>query len=328
MSRAVAAGMVVISIASCQLAIDGDLDSVACSDEGAEGPPDCQIGFRCDQGKCVVIESTPGLGQRCTDDSSCGDLDKCLTEDALTGTSVSVCARTCCTSSDCGPSDDGFVCWVPDLGGASFCRSSSEVGRGAVGKKKPGAPCEEDANCRSGLCQESRCLDGCCSDTNCTAQGVSCVASSKPTPAWRCGATPVEGGNYLAMCETDEDGRSRMCVKVGSEKRCSMPCCGSPECGSLEQGELPAFVACEEVEHAGGWLHACARLLPPGAVGVVGVPCEDDLECRSGQCMREPGQAGICSDVCCDDGGCGDVTAFGCGLAARDPTWSLRCEPK
>lgn len=318
----------ILGLFSCQLAVDGNLDSVACSDEGAAGPPACQEGFRCEAGRCVVIETSLGLGQRCASDASCTEGDRCVAEKALTGTADAVCARSCCTSHDCGTADDGFVCWVPEDGGTSLCRRGSDVGRGRLGEAKPGAACKEDAECRSGVCGDGRCADVCCSDTNCAAQGASCVAAPEPIVAWQCGVTPIDAGNYLAMCETDEDCRSHMCVEVGSEKRCSMPCCGSAECGSLELGELPAFVACEEVEHDGSWLRACSRLIPPGAIGVVGVPCDDDLECRSGQCAKDPDGSGQCTDVCCGDDGCGDATAFSCALASTQPTWALRCETK
>lgn len=101
---------------------------------------------------------------------------------------------------------------------------------------------------------------------------------------------------------------------------CVEPCCGSAECGErLIEGELTR-VACDVID---GHLRGCSRLLPTTAIGGVGAACDDDLDCRSGQCLD-----GYCSDLCCRDESCGDTSAFSCLPAPLGGVWALRCVRK
>ena len=70
-------------------------------------------------------------------------------------------------------------------------------------------------------------------------------------------------------------------------------------------------------------------LLREDSIAAVGVACDTNEECRSGMCVNHPEQTQrFCSDVCCSEASCGDVSLFGCRPPAAGPSWALRCGPK
>lgn len=173
--------------------VDGSLDSVRCSAEGAVGPPACPEGAQCTDGVCVGAEAAASrLGQACQSHRECGVREFCLDlslfDDEQTRSddeqTSSICSRPCCSSSDCAPHSDA-ICWIPEQGGGGFCRPGRDVGRPEVGELPAGAPCSDSSECRSGLCVDDVCVDSCCSDTDCTA-GTSC----QPTTNRRASGQP------------------------------------------------------------------------------------------------------------------------------------------
>lgn len=164
----------------CSVLVDGNLDSVRCAAEGAVGPPACPEGAQCRGGVCVDAEAGASkLGEACQSHRDCGVREFCLDFSLLDDQNnqrnrrrASVCARPCCSSSDCDPRSDA-VCWIPDQGRGGFCRLGKDVDRPEVGKLPAGAPCSDSSECRSGLCVDDVCVDSCCSDADCTA-GTSC----------------------------------------------------------------------------------------------------------------------------------------------------------
>ncbi len=318
--RVVVSAALVASVAAlaggCEALIDGNLDDVACSDEGAVGPPACPSGMQCREGRCAEA----ALGRKCDADADCEVGDLCLAER---------CTRTCCTSSDCDP-DPRFVCWIPEAGGGSFCRAAEEVGRELGGAGKAWEACEADGDCRSGHCdsKQHRCADTCCADASCAA-GHGVCQFGEPAHGgygpWCAPAVSTLAARYAA-CTTDADCASGLCLSLGGTMLCSSPCCASPECEMLPNGGPP--VACAPMEHEGTVVRACARVLPPGGdLKSLAEACDDDAECRSGVCL-DLGAGKACSEVCCSDASCGEADSFQCRPGTFGGSRALRCEPK
>ncbi|WP_437972357.1 hypothetical protein WMF04_25050 [Sorangium sp. So ce260] len=320
--------------AGCEVLVDGELGSVRCSEEGAIGPPACPEGAVCRDGTCIdMLPTERALGAPCADHDDCGALDFCLDPALFDGEGPRVCARACCSSSDCDPVRDA-VCWIPDGGGSGLCRVGRDVGRPEVGTRLSGATCAAPGDCRSGVCHEGACVDTCCSDTNCAANGAACRLTTdlvSAGPAWACRPDePREDeGVYFDECRRNDDCASGLCADVDGTPRCTIPCCSSDMCPAAP-GDVTQNVGCAELTTSeGSAVRACARLLPEHSVAAVGVPCATDDACRSGMCVKHPEQTQrFCSDVCCGEASCGDASFFGCRPHSTGPSWALRCEPK
>ncbi|HTN83258.1 MAG TPA: hypothetical protein VL242_06225 [Sorangium sp.] len=320
--------------AGCEVLVDGELGPVLCAAEGAIGPPACPEGALCRDGACVDMQLPErALGAPCVEHADCGPLDFCLDPTLFDGEGPSVCARACCSSSDCEPVRDA-VCWIPDRGGGGLCRIGRDVGRPEVGTGLSGDRCDAPRDCRSGICSEGTCVDACCSDTNCAADRPACrlttaLVASGP-PAWACQPDPAGGLGYFAECTEDADCASGLCAEVGGVDRCTIPCCGSEMCPPAPGDDVMGSVGCAEVTTRGGAaVRACVKLLRETSLDAIGVPCTTDRSCRSGMCAKVPGQEQeFCSDVCCGDASCGDASRFGCRPSSAGPSWALRCEPK
>ncbi|WP_437787105.1 hypothetical protein [Sorangium sp. So ce1097] len=321
--------------AGCGVLVDGELDAVLCSAEGAIGPPACPVGTLCRNGACIEMPPERALGAPCEAHDDCGALDFCLDPATFGGEGPSVCARACCSSSDCDPVRDA-VCWVPDMGGGGLCRVGRDVGRPEVGTGRTGDPCAAHRDCRSGMCSEGVCIDACCSDTSCAATGAVCRLTKgliSSGSAWACRppqTTSLLG--YFEECDEHAECASGLCAQVdglSGSRRCTMACCASDMCPA-SPGDVTHIVGCAEVDVGGGSaVRACTRVLQAQGFSAVGVACTDDAECRSGMCAIEPGQTqGFCSDVCCGEASCGDVARFGCRPPRTGSSWALRCEPK
>ncbi len=316
----------------CEVLVDGKLGSVPCSDEGAIGPPACPEGAFCRDGTCIdMLPAERALGAPCADHEDCGALDFCLDPAVFDDERPRVCARACCTSSDCDPVRDA-VCWIPDGGGSGLCRVGRDVGRPEVGTRLSGATCAAPGDCRSGICNEGACVDTCCSDTNCATSGAACRFTTdlvSAGPAWACQPVGQGEGRYFDECAGNADCASGLCVYVGGTLRCTIPCCSSDMCPAAP-GDVMQNVGCAEITVGeGSTVRACARPLPDHSFAAVGVPCATDDACRSGMCVKHPEQTQrFCSDVCCSEGSCGDVSSFGCRPHSTGPSWALRCEPK
>jgi hypothetical protein len=317
----------------CEILIDGELDSVLCSQNGAVGPPACPDEFVCSDGACIGIDSRDReLGRPCARDSDCGAEDFCLDPVLFGGVGPHVCARSCCTSSDCDPVEKA-VCWIPDRGGGGFCRPGVAVGRPDVGTRLPGERCSGRGDCRSGICVEGACIDACCSDTNCAATGASCRLTTQLVSAgsaWACQPAEPQKLGYFERCREDVDCASGICASLEGITRCTIPCCSSGMCPVSSSGQTGYNVGCTELTtRDGSIVRACAELRPEQAIGDIGVRCTVDDECRGGMCVRQTGATnGFCSDVCCTEASCGDPSLFGCRPYAADPSWALRCAPK
>jgi hypothetical protein len=311
---------------ACHLMVDGEIESYSCAEEEQTGPPACPVGLTCRAGTCVAVAAVPKLGDPCTADDGCSEADLCVGAELVGAAGAAgMCSRPCCTSADCGPPNEGFVCATTGDGGASFCRRAADLGLGPLGPALAGDSCAVSKECRSGRCEGSLCRDACCSDTNCASGDAICRVEGQ---AWQCGAAGAGARPYLELCGVDGDCASGLCLAMGPELRCSMPCCESAVCGSTVIGGVPSQIACREIERNGSWIRACGAVVPSTASGLVGVACGGDAECRSGLCALEGGPA--CTDVCCADADCGDEQAFSCLPTYEAPggTWVLRCVAK
>lgn len=320
------------TIAGCEALVDGKLHLVLCDDEGVVGPPACLEGFECRAGTCIeVIALEDPMGSACMFDHDCGPGGVCLDPLVFGDSGGARCSRPCCTSSDCDP-QRAFVCASPPGGGPGFCREAAVMDIvNDIGKAKAGAVCAHDEDCRSGRC-DGVCSDGCCSDTACAEGAGACKFDESPpdgVPAgFACALPGPDKKARYAPCSDDDDCASGLCLALdGIDKRCSSPCCTSVECEAVDlDGELTP-VACAFVPHGGVRVRACSAVLPQSAVGVVGVPCVEDAECRGGLCIG-PVDLKQCSDACCSERDCGDSSVFGCVLGPEKANWALRCERK
>lgn len=333
------AACALLSMGGCQVLINGELGEVRCAPgaEGSAGPPACPQGFLCTQGTCVNTAGlTSRLGAFCARDEDCDRDDLCLNPELFGGAGESVCARPCCSSSDCDP-QGGFVCWSSKIGGGNFCRAATSVGREPPGSGLTGTACSANTECRSGVCDPSgECVDTCCSDATCSlsASGAQCrvwpTALAEGGSVWTCGAPPGTKKVY-EVCAGDDDCASGLCEPLGDlGSRCVAPCCASPECGSVDINGSFYPVACTDITHYEAIVRACAKLLEPGAVKATGASCVMNDECRGGKCIpigEGDDKTYHCSDTCCSDASCGSV-ALACTPYPLGASQALRCEPR
>lgn len=319
MRRALPVLLLWLAALGCEAMIKGDLDSVGCLDEGKVGPPTCPVGLQCTKGECAPIAS----GAPCTADTDCSGGDFCLDPVSFHGAGPARCTHPCCTSSDCDP-DPSSVCWIPPVGGGSFCRPAADIGRTGVGSLGALAHCDTDADCRSGRCTTGLCLDTCCTDTSCEAGGGTCQAGQPPlreAPGFWCGI-PQGHDTLYSACKSDAECASGLCLSFGGTFLCSAPCCSSTDCQDL--GNSPVRCVMIGGNHPG--VRACLTDSGTGP-GAVGAPCKAGTDCRSGLCLELTGHF-ECSDLCCSDDSCGHSGLFACRPAILDNAWALRCEPK
>ncbi len=328
--RLVVASALWLLAGGCNSVFDGELGLVACRQEGAFGPPACPARHTCQDGVCARIGNP--LGHGCTADGECRTGSFCLDPAQPAGPALGSkarCSRPCCDSTDCGPYQDGQVCWQLGSGTGAFCWPAGELEqRSSPGPKLTGQACSAGEECRSSLCVDDVCVDNCCSDTRCSHadQAMSCrirtVSELSSNPGFACGESQAAGSNM--PCEADHECASNLCVEVVTGTRiCAQPCCSSSECGVMFTKEKVQRLACVPV--LDGTQRACALPLPDSANGAVGASCSKNLDCRSALCVADGGES-YCSDFCCDDTSCGST--FACLPRPKSSSWALRCVPK
>jgi len=311
---------------SCHTVFDGELGAFACSEEGAVGPPGCPPAQTCVTGVCVTVGRP--LGASCGTDADCQPDARCMSPTDFGQSGTPLCTRLCCAATDCGPPDQGLVCWPPPDGAGSLCWPASSLGRPTPGEAAAGEDCAGDDECRSALCHQDRCLDTCCDDSYCRHGKDTCrvmASSLAEHDTWVCAPPPSDAD--ADFCSSDDDCRSGACLTVDPDVLvCARPCCSSRECGTVYLGTSFEPLACAETEE--GTLRACAKLLTEAAIRDVGAPCLEDGQCRGGFCYVADGAAPYCSDSCCTDESCGDTSAFACLPIDTGGTWALRCVRK
>lgn len=129
-------------------------------------------------------------------------------------------------------------------------------------------------------------------------------------------------GVGLATCDRDADcdaglGCFPMAAFGSARSVCTRGCCGSATC--------PTGTVCAVPESGAAGLCVETRMVgasPPGP-GIVGEPCDDGRDCRSGRCHMQQ-----CADVCCGDADCaasGSVCAWLPDVVASEPAFV--CSP-
>lgn len=327
-------GAILLGVGACHLVFDGDLGVVRCERDGTFGPPSCPEGETCVAGVCSPVGAP--MGAPCEVDADCERPAFCLRPEDFGFEGESRCSRPCCSAAECGRADQGLVCWVPPGSAGALCWPHEPVGRADPGEGARGEACTQDEDCRSGRCDEGgTCYDTCCSDAGCEGLDV-CRAGAIPNEdkpggyvgrSWQCGPPPT-GGDVDQDCISDQNCRNNLCdtTPVVSDieiEVCIRPCCSSRECGDVTVAGEVFPLACTV---STGGLRGCSRGLPPTAKGEVGAPCNEDLDCRGGLCMAgDAGEDDYCSDLCCKDESCGDVSVFACRPGQAGSTWALRC---
>jgi len=314
---------VVAVAAGCHVAYDGELGTLRCQDMGAYGPPACRDGETCVAGACTAIGAPFGFG--CEEDADCVRPAKCLDPAAFGQAGTKRCSLVCCAASDCGAPSQNQVCWHPPGGVGGLCWPADELGRSKPGELRIGDECDSDEQCRSAICDGGSCVDACCGDSYCPADQICRVKVTPVSPqeAFACG---LPGSNVdPVICNSHDDCATGKCLPLADGiSICAEPCCSSEQCEAKLVADQLIRLACTVVE---GSLRTCAKVLPDTAVGGVGSVCAVDEDCRSGLCVD--GSAGrYCSDVCCEDASCGDVSAFSCSPAGSGTSWSLQCVRK
>jgi hypothetical protein len=307
---------------ACSALVDGQLGVVRCKQENAYGPPACPAGQTCLGGACSPVGAPPGascaIDQDCRAPASCADM-------ALIGEgSGKRCLLPCCTSGDCMSPELGYVCRPIPTGAGSFCWQESELSnRDAPGVALPGSPCSSGTVCRSGLCEGGRCVDSCCGDASCSVGSDVCRITQSglsSAQSWTCAGPPTEMSG-VGACNGPNDCRTGSCsFEYKGTKYCLAPCCSSKEC-SLMVGELRTGCA----RFAG--VRACVRVIAKMASLKLGASCSTNDACTTGLCLDEGGKK-YCSDLCCDDASCGDLSRFACRPGPVEGAWALRCVRK
>ncbi|WP_394837443.1 putative metal-binding motif-containing protein [Pendulispora rubella] len=274
-----------------------------CSAGTCPSPQVCDLGTRL----CVVKESAK-LGDKCRASAECTTGTFCADANQLGSAVVQadgLCSKACCTSRDC-PSE--FVCLAAGTGG-SYCVRGGAIARPSLGTTNGGEVCQQDAQCRSGVCSGGRCQDTCCSSSQC-ASGTKCRAmdvrgatAGATNWALSCGVpvnnAAVEGGRCEASagCGLLGLGNCPPCGEGVCDENpaCRAPCCSSSQCGTT----------CDNIKPREK-LQVSSACTPSGTKGTIptGDGCVVDGDCIGGHCFRDSAGNPYCSDICCTDADC------------------------
>jgi hypothetical protein len=264
---------------------------------------DCAPGFFCDGATCAP---THGLGQACTDASTCA-----------TGSCVD---GVCCGSASC-PSGS----------------SCANAGRRGSCSKSDGTGCGVDAECGSGAC-----VDGLCCESRCEGQCQACDVKGQEGRCAPVTGAP-RGGRVRCPADADPckgtscDGQetARCAALAGPETSCRAASCaaGSATRGAACNGTgvCPAPVtascdgyACDSTtsgcrtscatpgDCASGWTCRASRCVPAAAA------CSDDLA----SVIAVDGTASACAPYVCRDGTC-----LGECVSSADCAAGTICDP-
>lgn len=246
----------------------------------------CELGQRCDQGRCVCdISSCP---EGCCADNTCFP----GSADTHCGTGGAACVACQSPSQSCGSSQSCIQC-TPQCAGKA-CGAPNECG----GICSTGSCPSAQQICVGGqcVCNVTSCPTGCCKDNVCYAGDL---------PRY-CG----RGGELCADCEAsglDCLGSSRAC---GCEPQCAGKACGAPDgCGNVCQtGSCAAGQAC-----VNGACVCNADSCPAGC-------CDASGSCQTGTADSACGPAnpgnlgGACVNCSASNQQCVDRVCKDCGL--------------
>lgn len=268
------------------LLVDNIISPVDSNSGEKVSPPECEIDADCDDGdpatndicqeaKCAFVET----GGPCSEDSDCVDSNPC-TDESCDGENcsygpVDVPACHCVTDADCV--GKGATCGLVQLGPTQIVTLCTNP----VGSKAGGAACQEDEECKSGMCMQFSdgapiCFGGCQTDADCVEDAV-CGAISVNIPALgdyisipACVHAPVE-------CNGDGDcPQDQVCLPVRNEE---VPGTLSTVCGGAQGGTKTAGQICAVDEECESGI--CFELLEKG-ISICWSTCQADDDCPVG----------------------------------------------
>ena len=240
-------------------------------------------------GRCApgTANGTTELDQDCTADTDC---ISGLCSDPGDG------RRRCLTP--CG--GDRGMCFANEVCVALPGSCGGCVPRALVASQRGLAePCDDNAECRSGICsEESYCTQACTTTADCGDE------ESFHCRAGLCARGPLEG--LGGGCTVNEDCASGICAAEGDRKWCTAFCETDASC--IEG------LSCVPV----GERKVCAP-----SRSLVGEPCVEGVDCVSGLCAGTPnGQVctRFCEDTPCSPGfECIRVDGTGVGVCVAPP---------
>lgn len=235
-----------------------DRGSGTCVDVGLDGSS-CQLDSECQSGRCYLadslglLESARICSRACCTDANCAPDQYC----AASGSG----ARGCVT----GPRTPPTSCGRSGDCGGSECRlaSSYTFECESAGGRNGGAPCDDSAQCASGLCgADAYCLDACGAVTDCPSPPFwSNGESACRYTGFRVGEIvnwvtvceyavafvgDIPDGRQGSGCSSDDGCRDGFCNPVS--RTCADACCNDSQC--------PADQMCAPIDH-GGWEMRC-----------------------------------------------------------------------
>ncbi|MAQ13268.1 MAG: hypothetical protein CMN30_00510 [Sandaracinus sp.] len=327
-----------LSSAAMYYAYQGGIDALGADDQNGicalypgsgGGTTDCTTtgcpsGQTCQSGTCVADMGDGSYCSTCSSDGECGgNGDYCIPY-----ANGRFCGQSCSSSADCPAgaecyglptSTGGTVNQCLSLGSGSNancdtstgCRSAADCAAGEIcdgtgtcipqptGGSELGTPCEESAECNSGLCAfaggQQVCTQG-CSDLQ---PATSCPVDFYCQGGAVCGdGLCVRGGTGAggpgAACTEDTDCATLLCDRG----TCSQPC------------QIGGATLCESgYECQAGVGNGCGACKPEGSVGGLGDPCTNRDECSTQECAFRAG-AGFCTNYCDETTTCPD--GFAC----------------
>lgn len=254
------------------------------------------MGLNC--GARLSICVTPqNPGSSCGSDADCLD-SVCVPNDALglRGNEGNVCSRACCTDSDCGADN---VCVVRG-NGTRLCAPVGLLGRATTRQE---APCTNDTDCTSGVCDsvaggEPICRRMCTEDQDClgAAHGTACVFESRGIGGgFVCGDAMTDGLTYGQVCVPSANRcASRLCVA----SPIYLGACGQ-SCRSQCDAELGQVCSYEAINLLLPELSRTPVCILTEGTAALGASCQGSQDCAQGRCAN-----GRCSLACCNDTDC------------------------
>lgn len=317
--------VVCAAAAACSLTVGkADLDSVACTEDKAIGPPACDYGQLCLDGRCQKCAAVDLCGDGIDNDCTNGPDDGCAGSGGDGGASQGGTGHGGQGGKDAsvdqsagGSAGQGGAAGAAGSaggqGGASGGAGANGGSAGTAGEPPPdvietgpvlakaGQPCDQNTPCEpdlfcgpTGSPAAGKCTRGCCTSADCTmapAPDTVCVPGygggvCVPAPG------PIGANEPGQYCGEAKECRSGRC----DGNRCQDTCCAQGDCKNEHDCSLV------DVNNLLSW--KCTFW--PSAHGYpAGTPCDSDSDCISNVCDT------LCVSPCC-----GDCSLTGCAYWA------------
>ncbi|MBM4370335.1 MAG: hypothetical protein FJ098_01690 [Deltaproteobacteria bacterium] len=231
-----------------------------------------------------------GGGLRCVR-VGCGLETPCAeTEECVWLGWVSACLAACDSTADCADLGDGLVCEERE----DLSEKAVDVCTTPSGGLPVGSSCVSAAECQSGVCDLV--VVGICSDS-----GKPCATDQACTMGVCVSNPAAQEGVCTDWCSGTDLCEEGFCVDLGGEAPvCASTCTGwNDPCGAPDMGLSCVFGDPVSPPSPSG-KYACVLVKP----GLGGTPCEDDLQCATGDCYRPGDGEGFCASPCGVGKGC------------------------